>query len=96
MRSLGRNPTKEELDEMIAEVDDDGSGEIEFAEFLDLMKRKLCEGDDREEMEEAFAVFDRDKGGTISAGELKHVMGNLGEVVTDEDVPKNVSRNAIE
>ena len=32
MRSLGQNPTDEEIDAMIAEVDDDGSGSIEFPE----------------------------------------------------------------
>lgn len=37
MRSLGQNPSDEELREMIAEVDDDGSGSIEFEEFCALM-----------------------------------------------------------
>ena len=31
---MGQYPTDEELLQMIAEVDDDGSNEIEFSEFL--------------------------------------------------------------
>ena len=33
-----------------------------------------------------FAVFDKDGNGTISASELKKVMGQLGEELTDEEV----------
>lgn len=90
MRSLGRNPTKEELDAMIAEVDEDGSGEIEFPEFLKLMASKLQDTDSVEEMREAFLVFDRDKSGSVTASELKHVMNNLGEQVTDEEVQEMI------
>jgi calmodulin len=39
MRSLGQNPTDEELEDMINEVDADGSGTIDFNEFLSLMSR---------------------------------------------------------
>ena len=53
MKSLGRNATREELKAMIAEVDDDGSGEIEFEEFLRLMTSKINDGDTVEEMREA-------------------------------------------
>lgn len=90
MRSLGRNPTREELEAMIAEVDDDGSGEIEFPEFLRLMASKLQDTDSIEEMREAFLVFDRDKSGSVTASELKHVMNNLGEQVTDEEVEEMI------
>merc|ERR1719310_404277 len=76
MRSLGRKPTREELEAMIAEVDDDASGRIEFKEFLSLMAAKLHEQDSVEEMREAFMVFDRDKSGKISAAELRMVMNN--------------------
>ena len=34
---FGQNPTKDELMDLINEVDDDGSGQIEFPEFLALM-----------------------------------------------------------
>lgn len=90
MRSLGKNPTHEELCAMIDEVDEDKSGEIEFPEFLQLMSSKLQTADSVDEMREAFLVFDRDKSGSVSASELKHVMNNLGEQVTDEEVEEMI------
>lgn len=41
IRSLDQNPTEEELQDMISEVDADGNGTIEFAEFLNLMAKKM-------------------------------------------------------
>ena len=40
IRSLDQNPTEEELQNMISEVDIDGNGTIEFGEFLNLMVEK--------------------------------------------------------
>jgi calmodulin len=86
MRSLGQNPTEAELKDMIHEVDADGDGTIDFSEFLDLMARKMKDADSDEELKEAFKVFDKDQNGFISAAELRHVMINLGEKLTDEEV----------
>ena len=47
-------------------------------------------GDINEEIQEAFRVFDRDGDGFISAAELKHVMNNLGEKLTDEEVDQMI------
>merc|ERR1719359_2225544 len=71
---------------MINEVDADGNGTIDFPEFLSLMARKMKDTDTEEELIEAFKVFDRDGNGFISAAELRHVMTNLGEKLTDEEV----------
>ena len=46
------------------------------------MKDTDCEAD----VMEAFKVFDKDGSGFIAADELKHVMTNLGEKLTDQEI----------
>merc|ERR1712007_259423 len=90
MRSLGRNPTEAELQDMINEVDADGNGTIDFPEFLSLMARKMKDTDTEEELIEAFKVFDRDGNGFISAAELRYSMTNLGEKLSDIEVDEMI------
>ena len=40
MRAIGENPTEEDVLKLMLEADTDGSGTIEFPEFLELMKQK--------------------------------------------------------
>jgi calmodulin len=90
MRALGANPTNTELQEMIAEVDKDNSGKIEFNEFLDLFARKMKDPDTEEDLIEAFKIFDKDGSGSISASELRHVMTTLGEKLTEEEADEMI------
>ena len=85
MRSLGYNPTGSELFDMIKKIDAE-SGTIDFTNFLTLMASIMQHDDEEEEMIEAFKVFDRDGDGLISKAELKHVMSNLGENLTDDEI----------
>lgn len=93
MRSLGANPTQSELADMINEVDEDGNGTIDFAEFASMMHRKMEEDPStaQEELKEAFRVFDKDGNGLISSAELRHIMTSLGERLTDEEVSEMIS-----
>ena len=91
MRSLGQNPTEAELQEMIAEVDANGNGNIDFPEFLKLMEKKMKDPKDSEkELRDAFKVFDKDGNGFISAQELRHIMTSLGEKLTEEEVDQMI------
>jgi Ca2+-binding EF-hand superfamily protein len=40
VQSLDRRPTKEEIQDMICDVDLDGNGTLDFEEFLNIMGRK--------------------------------------------------------
>ncbi|XP_062203323.1 uncharacterized protein LOC133905527 [Phragmites australis] len=86
MRSLGQSPTEAELQDMVDEVDADGSGAIDFHEFLTLLARKMRDAGADDELREAFRVFDQDQNGFISRDELRHVLENLGERLSDEEL----------
>ena len=51
-----------------------------------MVAKKIKDQDDEEEIREAFKVFDKDCNGYISANELKHIMTNLGEKLTEEEI----------
>ncbi|KAL6637834.1 hypothetical protein ACP70R_025406 [Stipagrostis hirtigluma subsp. patula] len=91
-RSLDLNPSDQELNDMMSEVDTDGNGIIDFQEFLSLIARKMKDGDGDgdEELKEAFEVLDKDRNGFISPTELRTVMINLGEKMTDEEVEQMI------
>lgn len=55
-----------------------------------MMAKKMKDSDSEEELREAFRVFDKDGNGFISAAELRHVMTNLGEKLTDEEVDEMI------
>ncbi|XP_060577956.1 calmodulin-beta-like [Ruditapes philippinarum] len=86
MKSLGHNPTEAELQDMINEVDADGNGTVDFSEFLTMIEKTMKEADIDQKILDAFREFDKDGNGFISAAELRQVMTNLGEKLTDEEV----------
>merc|ERR1712025_1505282 len=73
MRALGFEIKKEELKKMIADIDNDGNGDIDFAEFLEMMTGKMGEKDSREDIEKVFKLFDDDNTGKVSLRNLRRV-----------------------
>ena len=60
-KMLGFTPTKDELDEIIEVVDQDGSGEIDFDEFLIMMVMQIKEeskSQDETVLKDAFRILD--------------------------------------
>ena len=86
MRALGFEPKREEIKKLISEVDKDGSGVIDFPEFLEMMTAKMADRDPQEEMLKAFRLFDDDETGKISFKNLKRVAKELGENMTDDEI----------
>ena len=75
---------------MIADIDTDGSGTIDFNEFLEMMTAKMSERDPMEEIVKAFRLFDDDETGKISFKNLKRVAKELGENMTDDEITEMI------
>jgi len=86
MRTLGRNPTEDEIMNIMNEIDVDHNGKLDFSEFTIMMKDKLSGEDMEQEIKQAFRVFDRNGDGYISKSEFKHCMMHFGEKFTDDEV----------
>jgi len=85
LRSIGQNPTEDEILQLVIESDVNGDGTIDFPEFLEMMKRKSSETDQMESLKEAFKIFDKNKNGYIEAKELKAVTTTLGQSLSNEE-----------
>lgn len=85
--SQGYYPNDTELEEMMAEIDSDHSGEIDFEEFVAYcVKRRISRtaSEENREIKDAFEYFDKNGDGFITAIEIKQVMGELGQEVSQE------------
>ncbi|CAI9767728.1 unnamed protein product [Fraxinus pennsylvanica] len=76
---------------MIAEVDKDGSGAIDFDEFCHMMTAKFGERDAREELMKAFYIIDEDKIGKISAADIQRIAKELGERFSDREIQEMIN-----
>jgi calmodulin len=80
LKALGQNPSKNELLDMVNEVDVDGNGTVEFAEFVILMTNKVRDMTREEEIYEAFNVLDKEHDNQISVKELKYFMRKVAHI----------------
>ncbi|VDO05777.1 unnamed protein product [Rodentolepis nana] len=85
LRNLGENLTVEQVEEMIREADVDGDGQIDYQEFVRMMRYKLTEEQNRV-LKEAFSILDKNGSGTITATDLEIVMATLGITPTKSEL----------
>lgn len=97
MRCLGRDQSTSELQDMINEVDCDGTGIVEFPEFLDLLARRCC-GPMEESLSDAFKIFDLDSSGYVSLPDFCYVIvnhfKNIGEKLSNNEVAQLIAEVA--
>merc|ERR1719321_1972885 len=88
MKALGCDPKPGEIEKMIGEVDDDGSGEIGFEEFLKMMTNKILNKDPKDDVLKAMRLFEPDyenvKGITFKS--LKRVAKETNQPLSDDEL----------
>merc|ERR1719284_808737 len=88
MKALGCEPKPGEIEKMIAEVDDDGGGEIGFDEFLKMMTHKILNKDPKDDMIKAFKLIEPEweQTGGITFKNLKRVAKETNQSLGEEEL----------
>ncbi|KAG8995290.1 hypothetical protein FRB94_002170 [Tulasnella sp. JGI-2019a] len=84
LRALGQNPTQAEVAEIVAGA----PREVDYSTFLSILNRPdgFKPPGSADEFVRGFQVFDKEGNGFIGAGELRYVLTQLGEKMTNEEV----------
>lgn len=76
---------------MIADVDKDGSGAIDFDEFVHMMTAKIGERDTKEELMKAFRLIDQDNNVRFVYLEFRVILCFLALILLPLCSGKNIS-----
>jgi len=91
MRTLGFKLTREEVQQVIADVSQKGRGALDFNEFLETVIDR--QGDTRDiydEILQGFKMFDYDSSGQISLENLRQACGEAGIKFTQKELEEMV------
>lgn len=92
MTSLGFESKSNTIFQMIADLDTDGNGSIDFDEWLTLMTKRVTDRDSRANINKIFALFDDERTGHISIKNLRRVVQQLGENISEEELQELINR----
>lgn len=84
LRSLGLKPTGDQIHAMLADMDANGNGSVEFDELVSALLPDMTEQVfiNQEQLAEVFQLFDRDGNGYITPAELAGAMAKMGHPLT--------------
>lgn len=81
LRSLGLKPTGDQIYALLAKMDSNGNGSVEFDELVEAIMPEMTEEVilNQEQLMEVFRTFDHDGNGFITAVELANSMAKMGQ-----------------
>ncbi|XP_070208917.1 calmodulin-like [Littorina saxatilis] len=93
LRGLDMNPTERDIEDIILKIDKNGTGQIEWEEFVDFMHhlKKSTNQEQMEDMLRAFKLFDYNNDDHIDAAELRRVVTSMGDKLTIEEANQMIS-----
>ena len=63
-----------------------GTGYIGIDEFILLVTKKMQDDEDERELKDVFRVLDKERKGEIDVNELRWILKNLGDDLTEEEI----------
>ncbi len=88
MRSIGLNPSLDEIQKMMNEIEPGNGGSIGFNGFIELMAKKIKETEVEDELKEAFKTFDRGHKGYYTLDDLRAMVYQYGERMSEDEIRK--------
>jgi len=88
---MGFKFSSKELKALISEIDEDGSGQIEFEEFIQLCSKFMTEEEEDntviiKELKEIFNLYDKERVGFMTCDVLKGILAELDPTLSADDL----------
>ncbi|KAM1026377.1 hypothetical protein ACFX2C_039396 [Malus domestica] len=92
LRSLGLKPSGDQIHVLLANMDANGNGSVEFDELVSAILPDMNEEIlvNQEQLLEVFRSFDRDGNGYITAAELAGSMAKMGQPLTYKELTEMI------
>jgi calmodulin len=86
MKRLGHTIKPDWLEKIEHMIDSEGTGYIAFEEFCSIVRKKMQDDEDERELREMFRILDKEKKGEVNTNELRWILKNLGDDLTEADI----------
>jgi calmodulin len=83
---LNVKASEKELQHLMSQMDADGSGEIDYNEFRNVMGQSFFKKHSRQDLLAAFKKFDTDNNGYITTRELGDILHRLGRQLSSYEI----------
>jgi calmodulin len=93
LRAVGYNPTPAETDDMILDI---SSPVFNFTAFLYLIALHGRANDPDHELIAAFQLFDTNGSGTVTTTTIRHILGNLKEPFTQDEIGELLGQSLVD
>ncbi|XP_071160622.1 calmodulin-like [Mytilus galloprovincialis] len=96
MKSLGYNVPKDELVDIMNEVDFEGKGTIGIQEFMSVMVNRSKEEAFSKKLIDAFRVFDVRGKGVVDTEVVRHIFSSMEEEMPNEEIEEMLKEAKID
>jgi len=85
-KKMGQNISAEMLETFEEDIDEEGTGFIDWDEFQMVYRKKIQAEEDERELKECFRVLDKERKGEVNVNEIRHILKALGDDLTEGEI----------